>query len=320
MYLGIDVPRDSDGEFDWGPVNSLGRRYHELVEKGHGIGRCGIGNKEIDLSSRCDEQVEIGGEMAVLLLPFSGQISRAILNGGWSISTMNGPRTIKYTRPESDIPDMTLVGGSAVLRSAHGFDPDRGEASTYFGITIGARIERYLISDTGSGYHIGFGPLEAYRSASGKAGDSAEAVEILAETLKLPLQDAWLIHRTVNDGGTSITAPVGGNGRPSGESVEGRLMREDGTREGPYKPIFMADAANLLSDAVSGLNPRERLVISLSYPEWGEPVKQDEIASALGDGLLVHNVRDIKRRALGKLKASFHRKGIRSLDHIFDAI
>ena len=319
MYIGIDVPRDSDGEFDWGPVNSLGRRYHELVEKGHGIGRCGIGNKEIDLSSRCDDQVEIGGEMAVLLLPFSGQISRAILNGGWSISTVNGTRTIKYTGPDSDIPDMTLVGGSAVLKSAHGFDPDRGVAATYFGITIGARIERYLISDTGSGYHIGFGPLEAYRSASGKAGDSAGAVEILADTLNIPIQDAWLIHRTVNDGGASITAPVGGNGKPSGESVEGRLMREDGTRESPYRQIFMADANTLLNDAFSALNHRERVVISLSYPEWGAPVKQEEIASMLGDGLVVHNVRDIKNRALRKLRASFHRKGIRSLDRIFDA-
>jgi len=318
MFMGIDLPRDSNGEYDWGPVNSLGRRYYELVKAGHGIGRCGIGNREIDLKSRCEDQVEIGGEMAVLLLPFSGKISRSILNGGWSISTVNGPRVIRYTRHDGEIPSMTFIGCSSVLKSAHGFNPDKGEASTYFGIAIGKSIDRYLASDSRGGYYIGIGPLEAYRASLGKTDDSFEAVKLLAGNLNLPLQDAWLIHRTVSGGGTSINSPVNRRGKPSGESVEGRLMREGGIQDGPYHPIYMADAEGLLNGAFSVLNQRERVVISLSFPEWGEPIKQEEIASELGNGLKVHNVRDIKTRALEKLRASFARKGITSLDKIFD--
>lgn len=97
----------------------------------------------------------------------------------------------------------------------------------------------------------------------------------------------------------SLEAPAGGAG---GEGVGrfGELLR-DPLAEDEYERVVAQVAAEELRGLLSGLSERERRILSAHYGLRGPEQSLREIAAALG--LSAERVRQLERRAVGKLRA-----------------
>jgi RNA polymerase sigma-32 factor len=218
----------------------------------------------------------------------------------------------KYRRYGASMNDLIQEAGVGLMKAASKFDPDRGvRFSTYAVWWIKASIQDYVMRNwslvrtgsTSSQKSLFFNmrrvraKIERERGMGLDGLTSAEIRQEIADELGCPLRDVEMMEARLAGSDFSLNAQQAGDeGREWVETLEDDGPRPD---EAVSRDSDLSTARKWLSDALSALTPRERMIIAAR-----KLADEAETLESLGGklGLSKERVRQLEAQALRKMK------------------
>ncbi|MEM9850398.1 MAG: RNA polymerase factor sigma-32 [Pseudomonadota bacterium] len=219
----------------------------------------------------------------------------------------------KFRRYGASTQDLIQEAGVGLMKAADKFDPDRGvRFSTYAQWWIKAAIQDYVMRNwsmvrtgsTSSQKALFFNlkrvqaMLEREANASGEELDGHQLSEKIAHEIGVPLRDVEMMQGRLSGSDFSLNAQ-------QSTDDEGREWQDALADDGPQAAEIVARNHDLdrlrdwLSEAMGGLNDRERYILSQRLL-----IEDPRTLGSIGDelGLSKERIRQFEAAALGKLK------------------
>ncbi|MEM6617788.1 MAG: RNA polymerase factor sigma-32 [Pseudomonadota bacterium] len=219
----------------------------------------------------------------------------------------------KFRRYGASTQDLIQEAGVGLMKAADKFDPDRGvRFSTYAQWWIKAAIQDYVMRNwsmvrtgsTSSQKALFFNlkrvqaMLEREANASGEELDGHQLSEKIAHEIGVPLRDVEMMQGRLSGSDFSLNAQ-------QSTDDEGREWQDALADDGPQAAEIVARNHDLdrlrdwLSEAMGGLNDRERYILSQRLL-----IEDPRTLGSIGDelGLSKERIRQVEAAALGKLK------------------
>jgi RNA polymerase sigma-32 factor len=237
----------------------------------------------------------------------------------------------KFRRYGGNTQDLIQEAGVGLMKAADKFDPDRGvRFSTYAQWWIKAAIQDYVMRNwsmvrtgsTSSQKSLFFNlkrvqaTLEREAIAQGVTLDSQQLTEMIATDLGVPLRDVEMMQGRMSGSDFSL------NAQQSAED-EGREWQDTLADDAPQASEIvernhdLGQLRNWLNEAMSGLNERERYVLSQRLL-IDDPRTLGSIGEELG--LSKERIRQVEAAALGKLKKLLEKNTGKSAEMMADLI
>ncbi|GAB4247559.1 MAG: sigma-70 family RNA polymerase sigma factor [Saprospiraceae bacterium] len=218
----------------------------------------------------------------------------------------------QYQNQGLSLSDLINEGNVGLLKAAKRFDETKGfkfisyavwwiRQSILQAIVEHSRIVRMPVSKLGSYIKVN----EAYMSFV-QEFEREPTVEELAEILEIPPRDVKNMLRS-NLRHNSLDAPIGGE--DSDATMLDMLADADGSK--PDDELMEQSLREEVKAGLSFLSPREKEVISCYFGLNGrQPLNLEEIGELYG--LTRERVRQIKERAIRRLRKTINRSDLRS--------
>ncbi|MDX1711298.1 MAG: RNA polymerase sigma factor RpoH [Rhodovibrionaceae bacterium] len=206
------------------------------------------------------------------------------------------------------VSDLISEGSVGLMQAADRFDPDRGfRFSTYASWWIRAAIQEYILHSwslvkmgtTASQKKLFFNlrKLKAELEAMEEGDLRPEHVESIATRLGVPEQDVISMNRRLAGPDNSLNAPLGEEG--SGEWQDWLVEPDEDQETRLAEQEEYRKRADLVKDAMSVLNDRERRILSARRLS-DDPMTLEELSHEYG--ISRERVRQIEARAFEKLQ------------------
>jgi RNA polymerase sigma-32 factor len=206
--------------------------------------------------------------------------------------------------------DLIAEGNVGMMQAVKRFDPDRGfRLATYAMWWIKAAIQEYIlhswslvkIGTTAAQKKLFFNlrRLKGEMKAIDEGDLSAEQVHEISERLNVPEDEVINMNRRLSGGDQSLNAPRGHDGETTDEWQDWLQEPSENAEVRLGAAEEMDQRQRLLTQAMEGLNPRERdVIVARRLKE--NPATLDELSQKLG--VSRERVRQIEVRAFEKLQ------------------
>ncbi len=218
----------------------------------------------------------------------------------------------KYRRYGAPMSDLIQEAGVGLMKAAEKFDPDRGvRFSTYAVWWIKASIQDYVMRNwsmvrtgsTSSQKALFFNlrrvraKLEREAGANGEVLNGPELREMIAVEVGVPIRDVEMMDARLAGSDFSLNAQQAGDeGREWIEALEDETSQADETVS---RSKDLDTARVWLTDAMTSLNPRERMII-VERKLKDDPRTLESLGTELG--LSKERIRQLEAQALKKMR------------------
>lgn len=280
-------------QYDWNPINDLGRKYHSLVQQGHGtiIKREKNGTLK---DNRCPEQIDIINEIITRTMPFLTSTIGELLYGNGSNITSNGKKrhlSLKGTR--ININDFVNEAALYLIKYFKNYNPDKGSVSTFIKTNAVSAMHRYAIENPG------LFKMPAYKYAIFKK--MKEEDPLSARSLYLMYNNIYVnIHRP----------PEKGNFQKY--PFEDRSLRDKSAipQDEVIESIILKESTRRVIKRSKSMTKKERDVLTKYFGMNGKTYTLEEIGKEYK--VSKETIRQIKEKSLRKLRRTIRSRIILS--------
>ena len=212
--------------------------------------------------------------------------------------------------------DLIAEGNVGMMQAVKRFDPERGfRLATYAMWWIRAAIQEYIlhswslvkIGTTAAQKKLFFNlrRMKGEMKAIDEGDLSAEQVKQISQRLAVPEEDVINMNRRMAGGGDhSLNAPVSRDGEGDGEWQDWLVDQHESAETHLGETQEMDQRHRLLTKAMTGLNPRERAIITARRLSE-DPATLEDLSQKYG--VSRERVRQIEVRAFEKLQKNIKR-------------